>query len=146
METYFMKLPWRTVPVLMLLRGSLELSSECCNRGEIIFMAILLPMCVYGDCVAVCSILYSCQQRCGWNSRIHKFKGVFTYFVYIAHVQEMTDRGCCVEATVPPSWHSPTIVKNILEAIEMHVLMSTLIFASLMHTLKWYLWAMQNNT
>jgi hypothetical protein len=39
----------------------------------------------------------------------------------------MTDRGHCVEATVPPTWHSPTVVKNILEAIEMHLIMSTLL-------------------
>jgi hypothetical protein len=30
---------------------------------ELFRKAILIPMFVYGDCMAVCSILYTCQQR-----------------------------------------------------------------------------------
>jgi hypothetical protein len=41
----------------------------------------------------------------------------------------MTDRGCCVEATVLPSLLSPNIVKYVLEAIEINVLMSTFVLA-----------------
>ena len=62
----------------------------------------------------------------------------------------MTDRGLCVETTVPPSWHSPTVVNNILEDLEMHLLMSTILMSTfcfchvysitdnLMHTFKLY--------
>ena len=35
----------------------------------------------------------------------------------------LIDWGRRVEATVPPFWHYPNIVKHRLEAIEMHLLM-----------------------
>ena len=38
--------------------------------------ALLLPMLVFGDFMAVCSIWYN---RCGWNSQIQSFEGVSTY-------------------------------------------------------------------
>jgi hypothetical protein len=35
-----------------------------CWKGiELFSKAILLPMFVYGDCMVVCSILYTCQQK-----------------------------------------------------------------------------------
>ena len=41
------------------------------------------------------------------------------------YIHLMTDRGRCVEATEPPSWHANTVVKNIWD-----LLMSTFIFAT----------------
>ena len=37
METHFMKLPTNSYCADVASRGSLELGSECCNRGQIIF-------------------------------------------------------------------------------------------------------------
>jgi hypothetical protein len=83
METHFRKLPKNSYCADVTSRGSLELGSEYCSRDqgrnltngrvgkvttqdgaalkvtELFSKAILLPMFVYGDCTAVCSILYT---------------------------------------------------------------------------------------
>ena len=58
----------------------------------------------------------------------------------------MTNRGRCVEAISPPSWHTHTVVKSIWEAIEMYdVLFVNIRFChmyyitdTVMHTFKLY--------
>ena len=51
---------------------------------ELFSKVILLPMFVYGDCMALCSILYTCQQRVAEIAESTNLKGCSHTFVYIA--------------------------------------------------------------
>ena len=50
---------------------------------ELFGKAILLPLFVYGDCMAVCSVLYTCQQRVAETDESTHLKGCPHTAVYI---------------------------------------------------------------
>jgi hypothetical protein len=52
METHFMKLPMNSSCTDITFRGT-----------ELFSKALLLPVFVYGDCMVVCLMLFTCQQR-----------------------------------------------------------------------------------
>ena len=62
METHFMKLPTNSSCADIASRGSLELDSECCNRGQTIFMRFSTRRSVLWACVCTITTL---RPLCG---------------------------------------------------------------------------------
>ena len=75
METHFMKLPMNSYCADVASRGSLELGSECCNRGQTIVTSYVLQH----SAVQFCELVWPTTNLMGCPR-------TFVYIVYVVTV------------------------------------------------------------